>query len=125
FLASGLLAEVMERVASPHIGILWDTHHPWRFHGEPPQQTVAALGRWIRHTHWKDSVRSDDARGYRYVLFGEGEVPVVDCIRALRSINYDGWMSFEWEKKWHPSIEEPEVAFPAFIRTMRALLAKG
>ena len=123
FARSVLLREVMERVAAPQAGILWDTHHPWRFHGEPPHDTVAAIGRWIRHTHWKDSVRADDARGYRYVLFGEGEMPVRERLTALQSIRYNGWLSFEWEKKWHPSIEEPEVAFPQFITRMRALLA--
>lgn len=34
---------------------------------------------------------------------------------------YDGWLSFEWEKRWHSELEEPEVAFPAFVRTLREL----
>ena len=28
----------------------------------------------------------------------------------------DRWVSFEWEKRWHPAIEEPEVALPHFLR---------
>jgi len=125
FSRADLLAEVMQRVAAPQAGILWDVHHPWRFHGEPAQQTVAAIGRWIRHTHWKDSIATKDkARGYRYVLFGEGELPAREFLGALRTIQYDGWLSLEWEKKWHPTIAEPEVAFPQFITKMRALLAE-
>ncbi len=128
FSRADLLCEVMQRVSvvggAPQVGILWDVHHPWRFHGESPQQTVATIGRWIRHTHWKDSVRTHDDRGYRYVLFGQGELPARALVSALRSIQYDGWLSLEWEKKWHPTIEEPEVAFPQFIQTMRALLAE-
>jgi sugar phosphate isomerase/epimerase len=128
FAQSDLLRDVMERVASPHIGILWDTHHPWRFNGEQPQDTVKKIGPWIRHTHWKDShIRpateaNPPPRNFGYVLFGAGEFPVSNFLAALKTIGYDGWLSLEWEKKWHPTIEEPEVAFPQFIATMKKLL---
>ena len=26
--------------------------------------------------------------------------------------DYKGYYCFEWEKKWHPEIEEPELSFP-------------
>ena len=38
---------------------------------------------------------------------------------------YKGYYCFEWEKKWHPEIEEPEVAFPHYARTMREYLAEA
>jgi hypothetical protein len=28
-------------------------------------------------------------------------------------------LSLEWEKKWHPEIEEPEVALPQYVMVMR------
>ena len=31
-------------------------------------------------------------------------------IEALAKTGYRGYYSFEWEKRWHPDIEEPEVA---------------
>ena len=34
---------------------------------------------------------------------------VLDLLRAR---GYDRWVSFEWEKRWHPALEEPEVALP-------------
>ena len=30
-----------------------------------------------------------------------------------------GLLRLEWEKGWHPEIEEPEVAFPHFAKVMR------
>ena len=30
------------------------------------------------------------------------------AVNALRGLKYDGYVSFEWEKYWHPEIEEPE-----------------
>ncbi len=62
----------------------------------------------IRHTHLKDSVAAGTDR--RYVLTGTGDVPVKRQIAALAKIGYRGFFSFEWEKRWHPEIEEPERA---------------
>jgi sugar phosphate isomerase/epimerase len=79
---------------------------------EEPEDTVRQLGRYIRHTHLKDSVPAGSDR--RYVLTGTGQVPVQRQIEALVKIGYRGFYSFEWEKRWHPEIEEPEVAFAQF-----------
>jgi hypothetical protein len=43
-------------------------------------------------------------------------------MKTLVSGGYQGLYSFEWEKKWHPEIEEPEVAFPQYVETMKGLL---
>ena len=59
----------------------------------------------------------------RYVLTGEGEVPVRETVRVLVEGGYKGYYCYEWEKKWHPELEEPEVAFPHYARTMTAYLS--
>jgi sugar phosphate isomerase/epimerase len=57
FFDSRLVAETLFQVASPAVGVLWDTHHPWRFLGEPIAESFQRLQPWIRiDTHWKDSV---------------------------------------------------------------------
>lgn len=132
---------MMEQVESENAGVLWDTHHPWRFCGEEISKTFARLKPWIRHTHWKDSVARADwvpsaekeqaaaaARalmsGHRhadYVLFGGGEFPAAKAMQLLQWSHYDGWFSLEWEKAWHPEIEDPEVALPLFPEKLRQL----
>ncbi len=37
---------------------------------------------------------------------GEGEVPVREIIGLLAAGGYAGYLSVEWEKYWHPDIEE-------------------
>ena len=37
----------------------------------------------------------------------------------MGQIKYDGFISFEWEKKWHPEIADPEIALPHFTRWFR------
>jgi sugar phosphate isomerase/epimerase len=31
---------------------------------------------------------------------------------------YQGWVSVEWEKRWHPEIAEPEVALPQHLAVL-------
>src|ERR1051325_6342223 len=108
-------------VRNPRVGVLWDTHHPWRFCGESVAETYGRLRPWIRHTHWKDSVAGGPHalsaveaaaaararslmtghRAARYVMFGTGEFPAAETLRLLVDGGYQGWYSLEWEKAWH------------------------
>jgi sugar phosphate isomerase/epimerase len=56
------------------------------------------------------------------VLLGQGEVPVQEMIALLAHDGYQGWVSVEWEKRWHPEIEEPEVALPQHRRLLDSWL---
>jgi sugar phosphate isomerase/epimerase len=117
------LEEVLTSVGSPQFALLWDAHHTFVAAGEKPADTFARLGRWIRHTHLKDSKPEGSDR--RYVLTGAGEVPVAEQVKVLVSGGYQGYYCFEWEKKWHPEIEEPEVAFPQFAKVMADYLSQA
>jgi len=123
FTDSPSLLELLQRADSPNVALLWDAHHTFVAGKEQPEDTVAQLGRYIRHTHLKDSVPAGDDR--RYVLTGTGEVPVKRQIEALVKIGYKGFYSFEWEKRWHPEIEEPEVAIPQYFTFASRVLPKG
>jgi len=142
FADSNLMLELLLHVREPRVGVLWDTHHPWRFYGEPVAETYARLKPWIRHTHWKDSVtqpageistavesRANRLRGLmpghrpaNYVIFGTGEFPAAEALSLLVAGGYDGWFSLEWEKAWHPDLAGPEIALPPFPETLRGLL---
>ena len=60
-----------------------------------------------------------------YVLTGAGEIPVKETVLVLARNAYKGYYCFEWEKRWHPDIEDPEVAFPHYAKTMRQYLAEA
>jgi sugar phosphate isomerase/epimerase len=117
FVQSPALKELLERAASPHVALLWDAHHTYAAGKEEPEQTFAELRRYVRHTHLKDSRPGEKER--QYVLTGEGDVPVKRQVQILAKAGYKGDYSFEWEKRWHPEISEPEVAFPHFARVVR------
>jgi sugar phosphate isomerase/epimerase len=120
FTDSPTLLELMRRADSAGVAILWDAHHTFVQSKETPETTVQQLGPYIRHVHLKDSVPAGADR--RYVLTGTGEVPVARQIAALARAGYRGIYSFEWEKRWHPDIEEPEVAFAQFAQVASGYL---
>lgn len=113
------VADVLSRVPSRAVGALWDVHHPFR-NGETLEQTWDLLKDRLYHTHVKDGRLEGDRE--QLVLLGEGRVPVKEFLGVLHQNGWDGWVSVEWEKKWHPEIPGPEVAMPHHAKTLRSYL---
>jgi sugar phosphate isomerase/epimerase len=120
FTDSPTLLAVMRQAGSPAVALLWDAHHTFVSAREAPDETARQLMPYVRHTHLKDSRAAGADR--RYVLTGEGDVPVRAQFDALARHGYRGLYTFEWEKRWHPEIEEPEVAIAHFARVARTYL---
>jgi sugar phosphate isomerase/epimerase len=121
FTSSASLADVLGRASSVNVALLWDAYHTFVSSKEEPEFTVRQLGRWIRHTHLKDGAGAT-GNERKYVLTGRGDVPIRRQIRALRAAGYRGLYCFEWEKVWHPDLEEPEIAIADFARVVRGYL---
>lgn len=116
---------MVEKIAQKNFGVLWDIGNTPHEAGEAPVETLDEIGRWVRYTHIKDILYDPThplamQSGWRYVLPGQGQVPLSEAVRALRSRGYDGWLTFEHEKRWHPVLPGPEEAFPAFVHWARS-----
>jgi sugar phosphate isomerase/epimerase len=119
FSASSVVAELLALVDSKWVGALWDTHHPHRM-GESPSEVYGHIGPRVLHVQVKDARRSAVHKGgWQLVPLGEGEVPVREIIGLLAAGGYDGWISVEWEKYWHPEIEGPEIALPQHLEVLQ------
>ena len=120
------LIPILEGAKSKNVAFLWDAHHTC-VEGEKPADTFQQLGKYTRHTHLKDSlpIPGKPKEDRQYVLTGTGDIPVKETVRVLARNGYKGYYCFEWEKRWHPEIEEPEVAFPHYAKTMRDYLAEA
>jgi fatty-acyl-CoA synthase len=46
-------------------------------------------------------------------------------LRLLTAGGYPHWISVEWEKRWHPEIEDPEVALPQHLDLLTGWLESG
>lgn len=111
------IMRVMELTNHPSVGLVWDVVNMWSITKEDPLEVYAALKPYIKHTHLKDI--SFDVDKIRYVLFSNGVAPVLKAIDLLRRDHFKGFYSFEWEKLWHPEIEEPAIAFADFSKKIR------
>ncbi len=121
FSASAVVAELLalvdpDAVGSGAVGAVWDSHHPHRM-GETPAEVYANLGPRILLAQVKDARRLPGG-DWQLVLLGEGEVPVREMLGLLVAGGYPHWISVEWEKRWHPEIEEPEVALPQHLELL-------
>ena len=133
FSASAAMADLLPLVPSDLVGAVWDSHHPYRM-GETPAEVYANLGPRVLLAQVKDARRIGGLGGssprsqqspdgdWLLVLLGAGEVPVRDMLGLLAAGGYRHWISVEWEKRWHPEIEEPEVALPQHLELLTAWL---
>ncbi len=114
---------VVAAVGSPLVGVLWDPANAFE-QGEDPADGWPALGGRVRHVHLKDVARDPggEGRGWSPRLPGQGSFAPERVLWLLRAQAYDRWVSFEWEKRWHPALEEPETALPHFARWAAAAL---
>ena len=110
---TGKLRALMESFASDNLAALWDMHYPYRFNGESADATIKNLGGYVKHVHLRDSVGPKEN-----CLVGEGDLPIDDMMRALSSIDYDGFVSLDWKPMWMEELQDPEVIFPYFVNYM-------
>ena len=113
FANTARLRALMDDFACDQLAALWDMHHPYRDFGESADATIKNLGAYVKHVHLRDS---DDKHTYN--LIGEGTLPVADMMRALSSIDYDGFISLEWKIDWMEDLPDYEVIFPHFVNYM-------
>ena len=123
FAAGRAAAEVLQLADHPSLRIIWDAANSFSS-GESVEESADSVAPYLAHVHLRDA-RPMGGEHWTPVLAGRGLVPFDGVVAALRRLDYQGFVSFEWEKYWHPEIEEPEVALPDFAGAMRRVLACG
>ena len=117
FAGTGETAAILQQTASPKTGVVWDPVNSFVTTQERPADGAARLGVAIRHVHIKDLRRDRDE--WSYVLPGQGDFPLLELKAVLQELQYDRFLSFEWEKKWHPELADADIAVPHFARWFR------
>ena len=112
FADTARLRALFESFVSDNLAALWDLHYPFRMHNEAPEDTIRNLGAYVRHVHMKDSESAE-----KIALVGEGSLPIGSIMNALRSVNYDGFISIEWDPAWD-EVSDIDIIFPHFVSYM-------
>ncbi|HEX6185430.1 MAG TPA: sugar phosphate isomerase/epimerase family protein [Pyrinomonadaceae bacterium] len=113
-------ADIIRRADHPNLCVIWDAANTFAA-GEEVEESAAAVAPFLAHVHLRDA-RPMGKEHWTPVLAGRGLVPFGRVVAALGKLDYRGYVSFEFEKYWHPEIEGPEVSLPDFAAAMRGLL---
>ncbi len=111
-------SRVVERVGHPAAGVLWDVLHPW-LAGEEPAATRAAVGPYLGYVQVKDVRSAEDTTP---VGLGAGTLPLAGCLEALTREGWDGWVCWEYEKRWYERAAPLPDRLAAGRRYLRGLL---
>ncbi len=79
--------DIISALGSANIRVCWDIRQTYFVGKESADKTIQTLGAYVAY------VRIGDMKDGKSVLIGEGELTVKDFISALRSLNYDGFIS--------------------------------
>jgi sugar phosphate isomerase/epimerase len=119
FAAVAGVSEILAQLNSSEVGLIWDPANAFEQNGETPL-ILPQMSSRVRHVHLKDLLRNVQG-SFCYKPTGEGEFPFHAMFAALEGIGFDGFVSFEWEKLWHPELAAPEIALPHFIEWWKRL----
>ncbi|MFE5089106.1 sugar phosphate isomerase/epimerase family protein [Streptomyces sp. NPDC056638] len=93
------VARVVGTVGHGRIGALWDIMHTW-LAGEEPAASHAVLAPHLGYVQVKDIASAEDTEP---LALGAGVLPLGACLNTL---DPDGWVCWEYEKRWHPGAAE-------------------
>lgn len=129
---------LVEAVASPHVGILYDQANLAFTKREGFVEAIALQMPWIRHVHVKDleflhpdrdlvttAVASIDKanRIHASRMIGDGILDWGAIIGLLRQKEYAGSYALEYEYRWNPEdLPEPAVGIPESAARLRAFV---
>lgn len=118
-----LLRETLEQYANDNLAALWNWSRAYFAVGESPEDVIRNLGAYVKHVHVNDATKTEDGICYR--LLGEGNLPIADMMRALRSVNYDGFLSLEWDPAWCDELQDFEIVLAQFAGYMKQFAPAG
>ncbi|MFN3929131.1 MAG: 5-keto-L-gluconate epimerase [Thermoflexus sp.] len=99
---------LVNRVGYPNLGVLLDTFHA-NLEEASLEAAIARAGDRLFHVHIADSNRQAP---------GWGQLDFASVLKALREVNYRGWLSAEVVP--HPSLEEAQVQVARWAHCLRS-----
>ncbi|MER5991059.1 sugar phosphate isomerase/epimerase family protein [Streptomyces viridosporus] len=107
---------ILGLVGHRQVGALWDVMHTW-LGGEQPVESFAALSPHLGYVQVKDIASADDTTP---LPLGAGVLPLADCVEVLSRHGWDGWLCWEYEKRWYADA----APLPALLSAGRAHLTR-
>ncbi|HEV8370320.1 MAG TPA: TIM barrel protein, partial [Pyrinomonadaceae bacterium] len=112
-------AEIVGLAAHKNVCLIWDVANSVAA-GDEINNAARIVKPFLAHVHLRDARPVEGSEHWLPVLAGRGKVSFAEAIEALEK--YERSISFEWEKYWHPEIEEPEIALPDFMNAVKRVM---
>jgi len=109
----------LERITSPAVGVLLDPAN-LQLDGFDPVEELVGQAPFVRHVHVKD-LHTRSPGEFEVVPLGEGHVPWPALLAHLAATGYDGGFSFEYERRWHPTLPPAAASLPRETAAFRRL----
>ena len=110
------LRDLLNTFADDRLAATWNMHSTCVCAGEDAETTITNLGAYVRHVHIHDFRREGGVAVPE--LIGEGALPVGELMDALRSVNYDGFISLVWNPAWVDGLSDIEIILTHFSSCM-------
>lgn len=94
--------ELRERIGSSMLGLNFDIGHAYCVR-EEPSEWIPKMAKHIRHFHVEDIAST---RVHHHLIPGDGAIDFNATLRAIRDINYSGWITVEL----YPFTHDPDDA---------------
>jgi sugar phosphate isomerase/epimerase len=106
--------EFMQHIDSPAVGMNYDIGHAYCVKDDAAA-TIPRVARYIRHFHLEDIAAT---RVHQHLVPGDGAIDFASALKAIRNINYQGWITIEL----YPYIDNPDEAASRALRHITPLL---
>jgi len=106
------VAEVIEQVESPHLGVNLDIGHAYLSH-ETAAEAIDCLAGRIWNVHIEDIA----SHKHYHLVPGDGDLPIADYLNRLKSVGYNGYLTVEL----YTFPDKPEVVGRRALQYLQAL----
>ncbi|NLL63584.1 MAG: AMP-binding protein [Ruminococcaceae bacterium] len=113
FADTRLLSEILKHFSSDYIAADWNMHDTYFIGGEEAEETITNLGAYIKLVHIVDAKKSGE-----YALVGEGNLPILEMVNALKSVNYGGYVCLEWNPTYLKAVDDIEIILTHYYHFM-------
>lgn len=129
-------ARLMEAVDHPAVRILYDQANLTFTENESYEEAIPIQQQYVAYMHVKDlefkegvaftssdvAHPKEEERNVYTRIVGQGELKWPEILRMVKARGYDGWLSLEYERRWHPDdIPDASIGMKQCVEYLRSI----
>lgn len=129
-------AKLIQDVDHPAVRILYDQANLTFTENEDYEEAIRTQQQYVAYMHVKDLVfkegvaftssdvahPKEEERNVYTRIVGEGVLKWPEILRMVKACGYDGWLSLEYERRWHPDdIPDASIGMKKSLEYLRKI----